>query len=160
MRLSAGKWVLAPTPEPRPGRREAEPVHQRQLRPRLQRLPELLCCDRYNLTHARLIPKKNTHTCSRSRDICSEVVEHKHSVLTLLQLQRIFILFHGIFPTVHLKFRIKPKAYNYSWLELFFTNFALLTLSSQLNLFNYFPSFSHSLSTWSGPQLTIIFIVE
>lgn len=118
VRLSAGEWVLAPTPEPRPGRREAEPVQQRQLRPRLQRLPELLCCDRYNLTHARLIPKKNTHSCSRSRDICSEVVEHKHSVLTLLQLRRIFMLFHGVFPTVLLKFRIKPKAYNYSWLEL------------------------------------------
>lgn len=56
--LSTGEWVLTPIPEHWPGRREAEPFHQRQLGPRLQRLPELLCCDRYNLTHARLIPER------------------------------------------------------------------------------------------------------
>lgn len=56
--LSTGEWVLTPIPEHWPGRREAEPFHQRQLGPRLQCLPELLCCDRYNLTHARLTPKR------------------------------------------------------------------------------------------------------
>lgn len=66
--LSTGERVLAPVPERWPGGREAEPLHQRQLRPRLQRLPELLCCDRYNLTRAALLPNRaNTAAVGQRR---------------------------------------------------------------------------------------------
>lgn len=103
--LSTGEWVLAPIPEHWPGRREAEPFHQRQLRPRLQCLPELLCCDRYNLTHARLIPKRIKHSCSRSKTSAARWLnfsaENAYIVyLALLLLLRLSISRHGISPTV------------------------------------------------------------
>lgn len=88
--LSTGEWVLSPIPECWPGRREAKPLHQCQLRPRLQCLPELLCCDRYNLTHATLIPERmriaeaagRRHLGGRfCRTHCSE---HKYSVFSFV----------------------------------------------------------------------------
>lgn len=66
--LSTGKRVRSPVAECRPGRREAEPLHQRQLRPRFQCLTELLCCDRYNLIHATLIPER-MHAGAAVKDI-------------------------------------------------------------------------------------------
>lgn len=64
--LSAGERVLPPVPEHWPGRCEAQPLHQRQLRPRLQCLPELLCCDRYNTTGTRSSAKRvNTAAAGR-----------------------------------------------------------------------------------------------
>lgn len=56
--LSAGERVLPPVPEHWPGRCEAQPLHQCQLRPRLQCLPELLCCDRYNTAGTRSCAKR------------------------------------------------------------------------------------------------------
>lgn len=57
-RVFAGQRVLSPVPEHWPGRCEAQPLHQCQLRPRLQCLPELLCCDRYNTTRTRSSAKR------------------------------------------------------------------------------------------------------
>lgn len=79
--LSTGEWVLAPFPERWPGRREAEPFQQRQLRPRLQCLPELLCCDRYNLIHARLILRR-THTAAAGQRHLQQGVRNKSVLRT------------------------------------------------------------------------------
>lgn len=71
--LSAGEWVLPPIPECQPGRCEAQPLHQRQLRPRFQCLAELLCCDRYNLIHAAL-GLKRMRAGAAVKDTYTEVV--------------------------------------------------------------------------------------
>lgn len=66
--LSTGERVLSPITEYRPGRCEAEPLQQCQLRPRFQCPTELLCCDRYNLIHATLIPER-MHAGAALKDI-------------------------------------------------------------------------------------------
>lgn len=68
-RVFAGQRVLSPVPEHWPGGCEAQPLHQCQLRPRLQCLPELLCCDRYNTTRTRSSAKRVNTAAAGQRQL-------------------------------------------------------------------------------------------